>query len=218
MMRNLKRMAEDTLTREMIEEDVKEFSHKYCNGGTVYDIGGVQRYSYRKYFSEYKTINFDKAERPDILASAERMPFKDGSVDNFLCLAMLEHTREPEATIREMYRTMKKGGRALIWVPFYWREHNYPIDNCRYTSQGIISLLEKHGFRIIESSTDRYSGLFFILSHNVRFMMKDPHRIRTYDPLLCIHAALYKLGGLDSALNLRHPNLYTGVSVVAEKR
>lgn len=85
-------------------------------------------------------------------------------------------------------------------------------------SHGINALLERHGFKIIESSYKPYNGLFFILSHNMRFLIKTPHDMKLYNPLLYTHAMLCWLSKLDPIFKLEHPNLYTGVEVVVEKK
>jgi len=218
MLSSMRKLAADTLTREKMEHAVENFSKNHYTGGIVYDIGGVPRYSYNKHFADYKTVNFDKKEKPDVLARAEKLPFKDNTVDNILCLAMLEHVRDPEAVIKEMHRVMKRKARALVWVPFYWREHNYPIDNCRYTHQGINALLERHGFKVIESKSKPYGGFFFVASHNVRFLMKDPRKVNSYNPLLYVHALLCYLSKLDKVFNMKYPYVYTGVETVIEKK
>lgn len=218
MISGMKRLVADTLTRKVMDNAVKNFASNYCKEGPTYDIGGVPRYSYNKYFADYKTVNLDKKEKPDILANAAKLPFKNNTVNNILCLAMLEHVRKPEIVIKEMYRVMKKKACALVWVPFYWREHNYPIDNYRYTHQGINALLERHGFKIIDSKSKPYNGFFFILSHNVRFLIKDPRKVSSYDPLLYIHSMLCYLSKLDKVFNLEYPYVYTGVEIVIEKK
>lgn len=218
MLKGIRKLASDTLTRSKIEEGVRRFAGQYSHdNGTVYDLGGARRYSYSKYFTHYKTVNLDKKEKPDVLADAANLPLVAGSVSNMLCIALLEHVNNPDAVLNEMHRALKPNGRAFIWVPFYWREHNYPIDNYRFSHSGIVTLLKKHNFAIIESSHDHYNGRFFIMSHDTRFLMKDPHISPIYDPLLYAHALLCGLARLDDVFKLKHPSLYTGVEVIVEK-
>ena len=144
MLSHMKSLVSDTLTRERIEESVKRFSRDYYNDkSTVYDLGGVSGYSYRKYFGKYVTVNIDEKEKPDIVADAGHLPFKDNSIDSMLALALLEHVEDPAAVAQEMHRVMKRGGHALVWVPLYWREHKYPADNYRFTRDGITKLDEE---------------------------------------------------------------------------
>ena len=46
---------------------------------------------------------------------------------------------------------LKPEGAFLVSVPFVWDEHLQPFDYARYSSFGLRSLLEKHGFVLIES-------------------------------------------------------------------
>lgn len=219
MFKNMKKLVSDALTREKIESSVKAFSEQYCDpSSTVYDIGGVPRYSYKSHFRKYMTVNFDINEKPSVVADAEKLPFRDNSITNIISIALLEHTNKPIAIVTEMNRVMKPGSHALIWVPFYWREHKYPIDNYRYTENGITTLLRRGGFEISHSSIKPYNGFFFVMAHNVRFLIEDPHNIKAYNPLLYIHSLLGHAAKLDKIFKLEYPHSYTGVEVVAEKK
>ena len=43
---------------------------------------------------------------------------------------------------------MKSSGMICMTIPFVWDEHEQPYDFARYSSFGIKSLLEKHGFHV----------------------------------------------------------------------
>lgn len=45
--------------------------------------------------------------------------------------------------VKELNRVLKENGEMLITVPFVWNEHEIPYDFGRYTSFGIIDLLQK---------------------------------------------------------------------------
>jgi len=217
MLDRIKRIARDTLTRGRIDSGVGRFAKLYCSQeDEVYDIGGG-RYKYDKYFRNYFTVNMDPAENPDFQSDAKKLPFPSNSLDAALCVAVLEHVSEPEEVLRELYRVLKPEGKAYVWVPFYWREHRYPIDHQRFTLDGLSHLLQKAGFAVKEITREPYSGFFFLAAHDIRFMMHDPHAPSPLNPLLHLHAAVCALSKIDKSLNLHHPTLYTGVEAIIQK-
>ena len=145
-------------------------------------------------------------------------PFKSGSIGNIICIALLEHVQNPDLAVKEIGRVMKPHSKGLIWVPFYWREHNYPIDNCRYTAQGLSRLFERYNFKVLNVDIKSYNGLFFVASHSVRFLSNNPHKSSKFNPLLYIHALLCSLSRLDDIFNLRYNNVYTGFNLIVEKK
>lgn len=64
-----------------------------------------------------------------IVDASKPLPFETDSFDLIVCLDLLVHLPDPQATIREIYRVLKPGGNALIdasnsmplWVFFYPR-------------------------------------------------------------------------------------------------
>lgn len=62
---------------------------------------------------------------PNILnAAGETLPFDDSSFDLILSHEVLEHVADDAAAMREMARTLKPGGRAVIFVP----NRGYPFE------------------------------------------------------------------------------------------
>jgi ubiquinone/menaquinone biosynthesis C-methylase UbiE len=48
---------------------------------------------------------------------ARQLPLRDSTQDVVLSLAVLEHLEEPEHHVAEMFRLLRKGGRAIITTP-----------------------------------------------------------------------------------------------------
>jgi ubiquinone/menaquinone biosynthesis C-methylase UbiE len=67
---------------------------------------------------------------PSVVRSVgETLPFPDQSFDVVLAQDILEHVRDPDATLREMRRVVRPGGIALVTVinRFAWRDPHYHL-------------------------------------------------------------------------------------------
>ncbi len=51
--------------------------------------------------------------------AAEQMSFEDNTFDLVICFTVLEHVQNVDATLKEIFRVMALGGRALIVLPDY---------------------------------------------------------------------------------------------------
>lgn len=52
-----------------------------------------------------------------VVGSVEQMPLPDASFDAAIAIDIIEHVEHPEVFVRELYRTLKPGGRLLITFP-----------------------------------------------------------------------------------------------------
>lgn len=111
---------------------------------TVLNLGsGNDRYS-------ENIINIDifPFKEVDIIASADRLPFPDNSVDGVINTQLLEHVISPEDVLKEAYRILKKDGFIITAVPFIENFHGSPNDFYRWSHMGLAVLHEKSGFKI----------------------------------------------------------------------
>jgi len=110
-------------------------------------------------------INVDPyREGPNtVKAFGENLPFTGESVDLAICLATLEHVKEPQKIIAEIYRVLKPGGQIYAEVPFIQPFHAAPDDYLRLTLPGLEYLCRE--FRKIDSglSNGPGSGLAWLL-------------------------------------------------------
>ena len=58
----------------------------------------------------------------------------------------------------------------LISIPFFWGEHEQPYDYARYSSFGLKSLLEEHGFELIrhEKNVNHFNCLLQLFIEYMR--------------------------------------------------
>jgi predicted SAM-dependent methyltransferase len=77
---------------------------------------GFFRKEWRTRFGRYLTADLD---RDDVALHADlcRLPFADESLDVVYASHVLEHIREDESAIAEIWRVLRPGGRAVLPVP-----------------------------------------------------------------------------------------------------
>ena len=73
----------------------------------------------------------------DIVADICHLPFRDGSVDAVLCLAVLEHVPYPQQVLAEIKRVLRPGGCSYFTTPFMQPYHSSPHDYQRWTLDGL---------------------------------------------------------------------------------
>ncbi len=98
-------------------------------------------------------------EGPNIscLADLSNLPLGDEEVSRVVLLHALENASDPETLLREVWRVLKSGGRALIIVPnrrsFWAHREETPFGSGQpYSASQLRALLRDHGF-FIERST-----------------------------------------------------------------
>ena len=111
-------------------------------------------------------INIDIFPFPlvDVVAGSN-VAFRSNSIDLIISNAVLEHVTEPNLMIDEIFRMLKPGGKAFIYVPFMQPEHAAPSDFRRWTKNGGIRLLNQ--FRLIECEVGAgpTSSMLWIMQH-----------------------------------------------------
>lgn len=159
------------IIRRSLFKCVKSYSNEIK--GKMIDIGCGSK-PYEKLFDVEKYIGLDievsghdhTNELVDCYYDGKTIPYKDNSFDSAFSSEVFEHIFNLEEILNEIQRVLKPKGKLLITVPFVWEEHEIPHDFARYTSFGIISLLEKHGFKILESkkNTSNIETIFQLLA------------------------------------------------------
>ena len=139
--------------RQLLDRDLSQATDGLV--GLVLDLGGEKRRrgSFRLPQSDrvqWLCINIDRLELPELLATVEHVPLRDGCADAVVCTEVLEHVPEPFPVIRESYRLLRCGGLLIISMPFLYHIHADPYDYQRYTPTKLTRLLVEAGFEEIE--------------------------------------------------------------------
>jgi len=122
-------------TRYHYMKEVGRFlkTKNYKNDNVLEISGHTQEWL--RYFKS-KTI----AKFPEV--DAHKLPYKNASFDAVICNQVLEHVRKPWVCVEEFRRVLVDGGILIISSPFIYQEHNYPVDNWRFTPSGLEVLCE----------------------------------------------------------------------------
>lgn len=94
--------------------------------------------------------NSNKLLPYDFLVKDEVIPEKSESYDAVLNFSVLEHLPNPSASLSEIYRVLKIDGLLVLQTNFLYREHGAPFDYFRFTVNGLVALLERANFKILE--------------------------------------------------------------------
>ena len=101
----------------------------------------------------YTGVDIDPDSGADIIASALSMPFSDESVDEIFCRHLVEHFIPDEAKIffAEIYRVLKKGGRATLKIDRDWAKKRLLKKDLshkhRYSVKEIKNIIARFDFR-----------------------------------------------------------------------
>ncbi|WP_119680508.1 class I SAM-dependent methyltransferase [Indioceanicola profundi] len=192
--------------------------------GRLLDVGCGSK-PYRKLFSvsEYVGLEIEspssrRAGNADFYYDGKQFPFDDASFDSILCNQVLEHVFDPQNFLSEIGRVLRPGGRLLLTIPFVWDEHEQPFDFARYSSFGLKSLLERHGFEVERQEkigTD-FSVIVQLVNAYIFKVLPENARVRLF-ATLALMAPITALGTLLTKALPKNPDLYLDQLVLARK-
>jgi SAM-dependent methyltransferase len=116
-------------------------------------------------------------------ATAERLPFDDGSVDLVTAFDVIEHVDDDRGAVAEFVRVLAPAGTAIVTVPAYnwlWSGHDTVHGHRRrYTSSSLTRVLEAGGLRLRDAGY--FNTLMFPPAAAVRLVQKVRPRQPTSD-------------------------------------
>jgi SAM-dependent methyltransferase len=166
--------------------------------GTILDIGCGDRRISRilPEGAQYIGLDFYEtsvnwyASRPDVYGDAHKLPLASGSLDNILLLDVLEHLPRPDDCLREIARTLKVGGMALVQTPFLYPVHDAPRDFQRLTLHGLRELARRFEFIVVEEEVRGTALDTAALLANLAFSKVVLLWLRRRNPLALLIAVL----------------------------
>jgi SAM-dependent methyltransferase len=106
---------------------------------------------------EYIGVDFEneghnhEKEDIDVYYDGNSLPFPDNYFDCAICTEVLEHVPDINNSLILLNRVLKKDAPIIFTVPFVWPEHEMPFDFCRFTTNGLVKILEQHGFTVLKN-------------------------------------------------------------------
>jgi hypothetical protein len=146
------------ISQEIILSALQDFLEKRFparQGESVLDLGaGSKPYApvYNVHFASSTAVDVPHSLHDtggvDVFATADDLPFDEGSFDCVICTEVLEHCREPRAVMAEVSRVLRPGGSAFITTPFLLPLHEMPFDYYRYTPSALRDLAAGAGLDV----------------------------------------------------------------------
>lgn len=121
----------------------------------VLEIGCGPKY-YMRFCQSKMYVGVDLMNKPDIIASAMHLPFRDGCFNGIIMFDVLEHIKDIDKALSECKRILKRGGRLLILSPNTLGFGLYdsfadPAHIHHFTWYTIKKILSENGFKINET-------------------------------------------------------------------
>lgn len=143
------------LIRKALWKEISDYA-SFANG-KILDFGCGSK-PYETAFSiceSYTGLDLEQSghnhanSRIDVLYDGKVLPFSNQTFDKVVSFEVFEHIENPDESLEEIARVLKVDGELFISVPFIYGEHETPFDFQRWTSFGLVRLLEKHNFRVV---------------------------------------------------------------------
>lgn len=192
--------------------------------GLVLDVGGkrVPRGAFMRPLRgvrRWVLLNLAEDETPDVVGSAEALPFKSESVGGILCSEVIQYVDRYDAMLAEFRRVLVPGGRILLSAPLLHRL-DHATDRHRFSGSRLRELFARAG---LEVETVTQQGHFFTtLAHMLRqaaaHVRSRPLRALAAVPVLPAGACLRLLDRLPPVGRSAFLSSYTtGYLVIARR-
>ncbi|MGD8419171.1 MAG: class I SAM-dependent methyltransferase [Gammaproteobacteria bacterium] len=194
--------------------------------GKVLDVGcGNKPYRDLYRADEYVGLEIDTPENraakaADYYYQGDTFPFDSQTFDSVVSNQVFEHVPDPDRFLNEISRVLRDDGMLLITAPFVWDEHEQPHDYTRYSSFGMISILNRHGFEVLElrKSVDDIRMVFQLLGAYIYKRTLTGSRIVNLFLTVLLIAPVNITGEIVSWITPRNPDLYLDNIVLARKQ
>lgn len=147
-----------SIGRILFNRKVREHGAEYR--GKILDLGAGSTASYLRYLPAGLDITSTDLEGKSGIDKAvdlnSPLPFTDESFDTVFLFNVLYILEDRIATLREIRRVLKRGGKLYLSSPFISPEIPEPHDYCRLTNEGLEKECKQSGFSSV--TVERIGG------------------------------------------------------------
>lgn len=140
---------------------VQEWVNQRVDGcepfGTVIELGSLDVNGNVRHLvphDRWTGIDLVRGAGVDIVCDVHDLPLPDHTADLVLCLEMLEHDSDPNATMATVARLLAREGRALVTTRSEGFPHHHPPDLWRFTGDDIRALAYTAGLDVVHIQPD----------------------------------------------------------------
>jgi SAM-dependent methyltransferase len=124
----------------------------------VLDLGcGENPYYHKKISGKVVCLDIKRTASAHIVSDADKLALKSNSFDKITSVNSFYYFENPFNVAKQLNRILKKTGKLILVVPFFYPIHDAPIDKYRFTEYGLRSVLGEY-FRI--EKIDTIGGIF----------------------------------------------------------
>jgi SAM-dependent methyltransferase len=157
--------------------------HQEMSGETLLLDAGAGSCPYKSVFTK---VNYESTDMPDGFYKTPHtfecflhdIPKGDNTYDVVVLTQVLEHVPSPHATMKEICRVLKPGGKLLLSVPMNAPLHGEPWHFFQFTHYGIAQLAEEAGF--VVNDLEKIGGTFWQLGKRLPDAFRKLNK--QYDP------------------------------------
>jgi SAM-dependent methyltransferase len=160
-----------------------KFIKKYCSEKDIIAINlGSGNSDLSEFVSNADIIDYDNV---NLVCDIDNLPLKDNSCDVIMNIAVLEHVKNPEKIVDEIFRVLKKGGKVFSFFPFIQGFHASPYDFSRRTIEGTKYLYKDFNDIDVRIAGGPTSGLLWIFQEYLAIIFSFGSK-RFHDIILII--------------------------------
>lgn len=109
----------------------------------ILDLGcGEKPYYHDVIKGDIVCLDIRKTNPAHVVSDANKPPFKPNSFDKVISVNLIYYLKNPFDVVERLHSILKKNGKLVLVLPFFYPIHDAPEDRYRFTEYGIRTLLK----------------------------------------------------------------------------